>query len=179
MTFFVSTPPTVTITSPGDGVTVTSGVPTSFGGTATGLEDGTALALLWTDSASGEQGSDSSTSMNLVPNKHVITFTATDSAGQTRSDTVTVFTTAAGTPGTFAGLFVNRVGIGTVVDVAFGDGGDIWLATANGLMRVADDLSGTRTFTTANSDLPDDDVRDVFVMATGAIVIATDGGLGL
>ena len=44
-------------------------------------------------------------------------------------------------------------------------------------MRVADDLSGTQTFTTANSDLPDDDVRDVFVMATGAIVVATDGGL--
>ncbi len=44
-------------------------------------------------------------------------------------------------------------------------------------MRVADDLSGTQTSTTANSDLPDNDVRDVFVMATGAIVIATDGGL--
>jgi hypothetical protein len=125
VTFFVSTPPTVTITSPGDGVTVTSGVPTSFSGTATDAEDGTALALLWTDSASGEQGSGSSPLMNLVPGKHVITFTATDSAGQTRSDTVTVFATTAGTPGTFADLLVNRAGIGTVVDVAFGDGGDV------------------------------------------------------
>jgi len=176
-TFFVSTPPTVAITSPGDGVTVTSGVPTAFTGTATDLEDGTALTLLWTDSASGDQGTGTSTSMTLVPGKHVITFTATDSAGQTRSDTVTVFATPAGTPGSFASLFVNRAGIGTVVDVAFGDGGDVWLATANGLMRVADDLSGTQTFTTANSDLPDDDVRDVFVMATGALVVATDGGL--
>lgn len=83
--------PEVVILSPADGATFASGATIGFEGTADDVEDGPLTAsLVWTSSRDGEIGSGRSVSATLSDGIHTITASATDSAGNTGSDSVTI-----------------------------------------------------------------------------------------
>ncbi len=85
--------PTVTITTPSTGSTVTAGTSVSFTGTGIDPEDGalTGMALRWSSSRDGALGTGSPFSTaGLSAGAHTITLTATDSGGRTASASVTL-----------------------------------------------------------------------------------------
>ncbi|MDP3237173.1 MAG: PKD domain-containing protein [Myxococcales bacterium] len=85
--------PTVTITAPSTGSTVTAGTSVSFTGTAIDPEDGalTGMALRWSSSRDGALGTGSPFSTaGLSAGAHTITLSATDSGGRTASASVTL-----------------------------------------------------------------------------------------
>ena len=98
----VDNPPTVTITAPADGTSVTEGDTVNFTGTATDVEDDdTTLtaALSWTSSIDGAIGSGGSPSSNtLSVGTHTITASVTDSGGNPDSDSISL-TVNPDTPG--------------------------------------------------------------------------------
>ena len=55
--------------------------------------------------------------------------------------------------------------------------GDVWVATANGVSRIAGDT--VSTYTTGNSALPADGVNALAETADGRVWAATDGGVGV
>jgi hypothetical protein len=78
--------PTVSIESPANGSSFTSGASISFQGTATDPEDGNiAPSLVWTSSKDGQIGTGASFTRSLTSGNHVITATVTDSGGNTSS----------------------------------------------------------------------------------------------
>ncbi len=86
-------PPTVTITTPSTGSTVTAGTSVSFTGTAVDPEDGAlmGMALRWSSSRDGALGTGSPFSTaGLSAGAHTISLTATDSGGRTASASVTL-----------------------------------------------------------------------------------------
>jgi hypothetical protein len=86
-----NTPPTVTIADPADGATFASGASISFAGSANDAEDGDVTAsLVWTSDLEGQIGIGGSFSAVLGDGVHTITATATDSAGASGSDTVSI-----------------------------------------------------------------------------------------
>lgn len=87
-----NSPPTVTITSPANGVTFDSGTSIPFSCDAADSEDGSVPddRLVWTSSLDGQIGTGSSFSHVLSDGTHLITVTATDSGGLTDSDSITV-----------------------------------------------------------------------------------------
>jgi hypothetical protein len=92
-------PPTVSITSPNDGDSFTSGTSISFTGTATDAEDGgLSGALVWTSSADGQIGTGASFNNEaLSVGTHMITASVTDSGNLTSSDSITVTVTGGAT----------------------------------------------------------------------------------
>jgi hypothetical protein len=90
-----NTPPTVTITAPANGASVTQGTSVTFSGTANDAEDGNiSTSLTWTSSINGNIGSGASFSTSsLSVGAHTITAAVTDSGGApgsaSRSLTVT------------------------------------------------------------------------------------------
>lgn len=81
-------PPTVSITSPSDGTTLSSGELVSFAGTASDLEDGDITeSLVWSSDLDGQIGT---FEMVLRDGPHTITASVTDSDGNTSTDTVMV-----------------------------------------------------------------------------------------
>lgn len=106
-------PPTVTITSPGDGASITSGESITFAGSASDVEDGTVTgSLVWTSSNDGQIGTGASFTTSALSNgTHTITASANDSAGNTGSATITVTVEASGGTGitlTLAGAYKIR-----------------------------------------------------------------------
>ncbi len=90
-------PPTVSITSPGDGATFGSNTSISFAGTASDTEDGDISSnLSWTSDLSGPIGSGADFSTTLSDGTHTITAAVTDSGGNTSSDSVTVTVSSPG-----------------------------------------------------------------------------------
>ena len=87
-----NTAPTVSISSPAGGTSVTAGTSVSFAGTADDTQDGNLTSsLVWTSSLQGQIGSGGSFSRNdLVVGTHVIVASVTDSGGLPGSATVTV-----------------------------------------------------------------------------------------
>ena len=85
-------PPTVGITAPPDGTSVTQGTSLTFSATADDSEDGDISAsLAWTSSLDGSIGSGASFSTSgLSVGTHTVTASVTDSGGLSDSDTVTV-----------------------------------------------------------------------------------------
>jgi len=71
----VNTPPTASISLPGDGTSVVNGTPITFTGSATDTEDGDITAsLAWTSSLDGSIGSGASFSLTtLSVGTHIIT----------------------------------------------------------------------------------------------------------
>jgi hypothetical protein len=87
-------PPTVSITSPNDGDSFTSGTSISFTGTATDAEDGgLSGALVWTSSADGQIGTGGSFICSLTAGTHTITASVTDSGNLASSESITVTVT--------------------------------------------------------------------------------------
>ena len=87
-----NTAPTVSISSPTDGSTVTSGSSVTFTGTASDTEDGDLSAsLAWTSSLDGNLGSGASFSTSgLSTGTHTVTAAVTDSGGLSGDATVTI-----------------------------------------------------------------------------------------
>lgn len=96
----VNNPPSVTITSPADGTTVSSGASVSFAGSATDAEDGDITnSLVWTSDLDGQIGTGGSFSAILSEGSHTITAVATDSENATGSAVVNVTVDGGGTGG--------------------------------------------------------------------------------
>jgi hypothetical protein len=90
--------PTVTITAPPDGTTVTQGILITFTGTAMDAEDGDLTPnLAWTSSLDGAIGSGGSFATSaLSVGTHAVTASVMDSGGLQGSATITVTVNAAG-----------------------------------------------------------------------------------
>lgn len=111
-----NTAPTVTITSPANGTSVTQGTSIAFAGTATDTEDGNIAAnLSWTSNLDGAIGSGASFSTSsLSVGTHTITASVTDSGGLSDSDSTSVTVTAAPSPPAApSGLTVVKASAGT------------------------------------------------------------------
>jgi subtilisin family serine protease len=79
-------PPAVSLQSPANGSTFTSGTNISFQGAATDPEDGNiGPSLVWTSDKDGQIGTGTSFSRALTSGNHVITASVTDSGGNTSS----------------------------------------------------------------------------------------------
>lgn len=84
-------PPTVAIVLPVDGEAFTTADLVNFIGTAGDPEDGDLSDVIrWTSSRDGDLGQGAEVAHRLTAGQHTITASATDSAGQTRADQVTV-----------------------------------------------------------------------------------------
>ena len=89
-------PPTVSITSPEDGLTFDSGTAVSFVGTASDTEDGDLTgSIVWTSDRDGWIGDGGDCSAILTDGTHTITASVTDSGGKTASASVSI---TVGTP---------------------------------------------------------------------------------
>ena len=88
--------PVVSITMPADGVTVAQGASVEFSATASDAEDGPLDdSITWSSSIDGALGTGSTiTSSTLSPGGHTISAQVTDSAGVTRSDSITITVSA-------------------------------------------------------------------------------------
>jgi subtilisin len=94
-------PPSVSISSPSDGASFTTGSSISFAGSASDNEDGNLTSsLIWTSNLDGEIGTGGSLSVVLSDGTHTITAEVTDSGGSAGSDSVTV-TVVGGSAGDF------------------------------------------------------------------------------
>ena len=86
-----NTLPVTSITTPTDGATYDSGASVSFVGTSNDSEDGDVTdSIVWESSIDGSFGSGGSASAFLADGVHVITAKATDSAGSSGSDSVSI-----------------------------------------------------------------------------------------
>jgi hypothetical protein len=86
-----NTEPLVTITAPTDGATLAVGVPVSFTGTASDLENGNLTgSLSWSSNRDGALGTGGSFTRTLSAGTHQITATVTDGGGLTGTATVSV-----------------------------------------------------------------------------------------
>ena len=86
-----NTAPAVTISSPSDGASFSSGTSISFSGSASDEEDGDLTgSLVWTSSLDGQIGNGGSFSAVLSDGTHEITASASDSGDLTGTDTITV-----------------------------------------------------------------------------------------
>ena len=89
-----NTAPTVNITAPADGTSVTQGTSISFAGNASDAEDGSLTgSLSWTSSIDGSIGSGGSFSATLSAGTHTVTASVTDSGGLSGSDNISVTVT--------------------------------------------------------------------------------------
>jgi subtilisin family serine protease len=95
-----NSPPTVVITAPGTGSTLSAGSPTTFTGSATDPESGDCTArLIWTSSLNGQIGTGGSFSTSsLSAGTHTITATASDTAGVTGQAAITITVVSAQPP---------------------------------------------------------------------------------
>lgn len=84
-------PPTVSITSPANGSTFSSGAIISFQGSATDPENGNLSAsLIWTSSIDGQIGTGATFSRTLSGGAHTITASVTDSGGNVVKQSVSI-----------------------------------------------------------------------------------------
>jgi hypothetical protein len=88
--------PLVSIATPADKAELPAGEPISLTGSALDLQDGSldGSRLEWSSSIQGSLGTGVSVTATLKPGKHVITLTATNSAGVSAEATVTVTVSA-------------------------------------------------------------------------------------
>ncbi|MBT8078127.1 MAG: sulfatase-like hydrolase/transferase [Gammaproteobacteria bacterium] len=91
------TPPTVTITDPADGTSVTDGTSITFVGTADDAEDGSLDdSINWSSDIDGDLGTASTVDATLSVGTHTVTASVTDSDSDTGTDTITVTVNAIG-----------------------------------------------------------------------------------
>jgi subtilisin len=86
-----NTAPNVSISSPANNASFTSGTSISFSGSAMDAEDGDLTnGLAWTSNLDGQIGTGGSFSAVLSDGTHTITASVTDSGGQVGSDSITI-----------------------------------------------------------------------------------------
>ncbi|MEO5898343.1 MAG: M36 family metallopeptidase [Vicinamibacterales bacterium] len=97
-----NTAPTVTITAPDSGASITVGSTATFAGSAVDAQDGTiSPGLVWTSSINGPIGTGASVSTStLSVGTHTITASSTDSGGLTTTASITFNVNAAPPPAT-------------------------------------------------------------------------------
>ncbi len=97
-----NTAPTVTITSPADGTTLTQGATATFTGTAMDTQDGAISGgLVWTSSINGNLGTGASVSTTTLSlGTHTITASSTDAGNLTSTASITVTVSPAPPPPT-------------------------------------------------------------------------------
>jgi hypothetical protein len=96
-----NTAPSVTITSPVNGVTVTAGTLVTFAGYASDTQQGNLTSfLVWRSNLLGQIGTGGSFTRSLTAGTHAITATAIDSGGLTTQRSITVYAVAAPAPTT-------------------------------------------------------------------------------
>ncbi len=84
-------PPTVSISSPADGASFSSGETISFAGSASDAEEGDLSAdLVWTSNLDGQIGTGGSLNAVLSDGTHTVQASATDSGGNTSSDSIKI-----------------------------------------------------------------------------------------
>ncbi len=109
----VNTPPSVTISSPANGSTVTQGTTVNFSGGATDTQDGNISGfLVWTSNLQGQIGTGASFSRSdLVLGTHTITASVTDSGGLSGSASIslTVQSPGATPPAAPSGVTATRI----------------------------------------------------------------------
>jgi hypothetical protein len=94
-----NTPPTVAITMPADGTTVTVGAAVALAATATDLEDGTLTAAIrWSSSLDGPLGTGGSVGATLSAGPHDITATVIDGGGLQATASISVDVVADSAP---------------------------------------------------------------------------------
>jgi hypothetical protein len=110
-----NTAPTVTISAPAVGTSVTGGTSINFSGSASDKEDGNlSAAVSWRSSVDGQIGTGASFSRTLTAGSHTITASVTDSRGASSSRQTTVTVTAPvtepapSTPSTGVSLSANQ-----------------------------------------------------------------------
>lgn len=95
VTAYVNAAPVVTIASPANGSSFTNASATTFTGSATDKEDGNVSAsIVWSSSIDGPLGMGASVSRTLSAGSHVITARASDSAGATGSQSISITVTS-------------------------------------------------------------------------------------
>ena len=91
-----NTAPSVTITSPANGISITTGTNVTFTGSATDTQQGNLTSLLvWRSNLLGQIGTGGSFTRSLTEGTHAITATVTDSGGLTTQRGITVYIAAA------------------------------------------------------------------------------------
>lgn len=89
--------PSVNISAPSDGTSVSDGTAISFAGSASDAEDGDlSSAISWSSSLDGTLGSGASINATLSVGSHTITASVTDSGGASDSDSIAVSVTPIG-----------------------------------------------------------------------------------
>jgi hypothetical protein len=157
----VNTVPTVSITSPSTGLSLTLGASTTFSGAASDKEDGSLSSkLAWTSNIDGAIGTGASFTKSLSTGIHVVTAKATDSAGATttRSVTVTISaplltspTIALATSGSISATGVRKVKLtwsgatGSKVDI-YRNGSRIMTVDNDGMKSDSDGLLAGTTY---------------------------------
>lgn len=147
-----NTPPVVSITSPANGASFTSGTPITFNGTANDREDGNLnSSMVWTSNVDGQIGTLESCSASLSAGTHTITASATDSVGATGSDSITI-TVASGS----GDAITLRVSAYKIKNAKYAD------LTWSGATSTNVDLyrGGSKIVTTANDGTYSDSVLD-------------------
>lgn len=111
-----NTAPTVTITSPANGTTVTQGTSVAFSGSASDAQDGNISAsLVWTSSLNGQIGTGASFSTSsLSAGTHTITASVTDSGGLSGSAQITLTVQSLSPPAAPSGVSATDIGGGVV-----------------------------------------------------------------
>ena len=91
-----NTAPSVTISSPANGISITTGTNVTFTGSATDTQQGNLTTLLvWSSNLLGQIGTGGSFTRSLTAGTHAITATVTDSGGLTTQRGITVYVAAA------------------------------------------------------------------------------------
>ena len=166
--------PTVAITSPESGITITEGDSLQFTGTAADDEDGDLSSnIVWTSNIDGSLGTGSSITVNLDDGEHTITATVTDSANDSVSISINVSVTAL--PNSDPTVSINSPANGTTItegesltftgsadDAEDGDisGSIVWTSDIDGNLGTGSSISsslveGTHTITATITDSED------------------------
>ena len=164
-------PPNVTITQPAsDGAQFPPGSAVSFTGSAIDPEDGDISASgTWSDPVMGAMGTGATASIaSAQPGKYAVTFSATDSAGATRSATRVLYVNPASGP-----LTSTQMNGQTVSGISGAPGGGTWMATGGGYVNSG---AAVITVTTGQAQVGGTPTSAAQSSATGPIAFGATGG---